>query len=553
MTQKKAVMISISVLLIMLLSSSVFALFESIRGSSTGIPLYDQHKELIDFGLAFTLFIAIAIFAISHIQEPERRRPIKIVAVVIGIILAISAFTSGFSATFLSPFMKQVLFFFLVAGVTYAFIRFFNIEGAGGRIFALLLAAALIWLLFNAVNMSFGNDDMFRSSEVGFTDKAVRWGKGLFGSPVRGLRDRDLIGGEEETKKEICSDGKDNDDDGDVDCADSECKGKKGPSGKTCPVPKGAIGKTLDGIGNFFKGLVPDKVMEIVQGKKEKKERTCDDGRDNDGDGDVDCADKDCDGRKGDGGACQFGKETLCVDGFDNDDEQGADCSDPDCKGEGFCSADGTESSIIGGCKDTKDNDADGLIDCQDPDCISAATNCEQGKETLCHDDMDNDGDGKKDCDDTDCDGKPGKNGGLCAKGKEAEVCNDGIDNDGDTKADCADSDCDGKTGQGGGTCTLGKKETACKDGTDNDGDGKGDCADSDCTADKACKAPPSRPTPAPKSSGISIWTWLLIGVGLLAAVFATYKLFTRRRGGTAQRYAPPPPPPDDEEDDRWG
>jgi hypothetical protein len=57
----------------------------------------------------------------------------------------------------------------------------------------------------------------------------------------------------------------------------------------------------------------------------------CDDGFDNDADGDEDCFDSDCAGDP----ACNF--EWDCSDGFDNDADGLADCNDSDCFGEPGC------------------------------------------------------------------------------------------------------------------------------------------------------------------------------------------------------------------------
>ena len=62
----------------------------------------------------------------------------------------------------------------------------------------------------------------------------------------------------------------------------------------------------------------------------------------------------------------------------------------------------------------------------------------------------------------------------------EAEtVCDDGVDNDLDEFFDCCDSDCDGAIQCGA--------ETQCNDDVDNDCDGTTDCEDSDCNGDSAC------------------------------------------------------------------
>ncbi|MBU0649240.1 hypothetical protein KJ969_04055, partial [Patescibacteria group bacterium] len=78
-------------------------------------------------------------------------------------------------------------------------------------------------------------------------------------------------------------------------------------------------------------------------------------------------------------------KPEICNDGLDNDCDGNADCWDPDCGFEGL-----TERS----CNDGKDNDCDGDIDGADKiDC---------GEED-CHNGVDDDGDGSIDCWDPDC------------------------------------------------------------------------------------------------------------------------------------------------------
>jgi hypothetical protein len=82
------------------------------------------------------------------------------------------------------------------------------------------------------------------------------------------------------SKKEICTDGVDNDGDGRVDCDDPDCA---------------------------------EGCQEI-----------CTDGVDNDGDGRVDCDDPDC----------AEGCQEICNDDVDNDRDGRVDCDDPDCKGK---------------------------------------------------------------------------------------------------------------------------------------------------------------------------------------------------------------------------
>ncbi|ATB44343.1 hypothetical protein CYFUS_009830 [Cystobacter fuscus] len=75
--------------------------------------------------------------------------------------------------------------------------------------------------------------------------------------------------------------------------------------------------------------------------KSEPRESQCGDGRDNDCDGLVDCADPDCGAR-----ACGA---------------QGQTCGGSAC----VCPGGSTERA----CGDGQDNDCDGLVDCRDPDC----------------------------------------------------------------------------------------------------------------------------------------------------------------------------------------
>lgn len=55
-------------------------------------------------------------------------------------------------------------------------------------------------------------------------------------------------------------------------------------------------------------------------------EPVCDDGRNNDFDGNIDLVDADCALPK-----------TICNDGLDNDLDTLVDCLDPDCSGSGYC------------------------------------------------------------------------------------------------------------------------------------------------------------------------------------------------------------------------
>lgn len=95
--------------------------------------------------------------------------------------------------------------------------------------------------------------------------------------------------------KEVCGDNIDNDADGKIDCADSDCQ--------------------------LFPACLP------------ATETSCLDKADADNDGKIDCADSDCATHP----FCL--PETQCADGKDNNMEGLIDCDDPDCAPTAICSA----------------------------------------------------------------------------------------------------------------------------------------------------------------------------------------------------------------------
>ncbi|HOX45378.1 MAG TPA: hypothetical protein PK668_17410 [Myxococcota bacterium] len=96
------------------------------------------------------------------------------------------------------------------------------------------------------------------------------------------------------------------------------------------------------------------------------------------------------------------------------------------------------------------------------------------GEPELCTDLADNDLDGAIDCADADCVADP------ACEGHEF-ICNDNEDNDGDEEYDCFDTDCEASP-----VCLP---EEPCNDNLDNDQDGDTDCWDWDCVSAPACAA----------------------------------------------------------------
>lgn len=145
--------------------------------------------------------------------------------------------------------------------------------------------------------------------------------------------------------------------------------------------------------GDFDAALRDGEVLDarVDAGSVRFAEIYCDDGMDQDEDGDADCADDDCDDaicdamwnrcRDGTCNGCRMAaSETACGDGADEDCDGMRDCVDPECDGM----ACGPDVVCAGGacpcasgftewlCGDATDDDCDGMIDCLDPDCAMA-------------------------------------------------------------------------------------------------------------------------------------------------------------------------------------
>ena len=149
---------------------------------------------------------------------------------------------------------------------------------------------------------------------------------------------------------EVCNNGLDDDGDGAVDCADSDCP--------ACP-------------------------------------EACTNGVDDDGDGLTDCADPDCVAHSSCVGPSY---ELSCTNGVDDDNDGLTDCADPDCVAHSSCVGPSYELSCTNGI----DDDSDGAVDCDDVDCDLDPA-CVVPPVEDCTNNLDDDNDGDVDCDDTDC------------------------------------------------------------------------------------------------------------------------------------------------------
>ena len=290
-----------------------------------------------------------------------------------------------------------------------------------------------------------------------------------------------------------CSNGTDDDGDGDVDCEDSDCFGYH-----YCPE---YCDNGIDDNGNYAVdcqdyGCYGDANCDEV----------CDNGVDDNGDGLVDCqdylcyweasCDEVCDNSVDDNGdnvvdcqdyRCTWDSNCIetCDDGVDNNGNGAVDCQDinycywdsnciEDCSNGVDDNDDGTvdcqdinycywDSNCIEDCSNGVDDNSDGNVDCQDYRC-SWDFNCSE----VCDNGIDDNGNGAVDCQDED----------YCYWSLDCnEICDNGADDDGDGDVDCADSDC-----LGDAVC-----QETCDNGVDDNGDGAVDCQDSDCIFDAAC------------------------------------------------------------------
>ena len=290
-----------------------------------------------------------------------------------------------------------------------------------------------------------------------------------------------------ENTQDLCSNDADDDNDGDVDCEDSECKEMTicNVASSSSPIPEieDSEAECSDGIDNDFDSLMDCADIECqaftfcktqnissstVNPDFEDTSDKCQDTYDNDGDGFKDCADKDCK-------EFIFCKETevenpekpaledtieKCSDNIDNDNDGAKDCVDEGCKNFIMCQEVPSSSSVekpnledtYEKCRDEIDNDFNGYTDCEDENC-KALKFCKQSSSSVlliednfaeCTNKLDDDDDGLIDCQEEEC-----KELGFCQSSSSPpptemtiEECSDDKDNDNDGLVDCSDDDC---------------------------------------------------------------------------------------------------------------
>ena len=121
----------------------------------------------------------------------------------------------------------------------------------------------------------------------------------------------------------------------------------------------------------FIVGLTSGYFVDTVSAAP-PFENKCDDGKDNDGDGAIDCADSDCTADP----ACQTctpteDPEVSCTDGVDNDCNGSTDCDDANCASDPACQTCTVTEDPEVSCSDGVDNDCNGATDCADANCAT--------------------------------------------------------------------------------------------------------------------------------------------------------------------------------------
>lgn len=314
---------------------------------------------------------------------------------------------------------------------------------------------------------------------------------------------------------ENCSNATDDDGDGVIDCADTDC------GGITCRLPAGSVGT----------GACTGGACVCSTGTRER----CDDRADNDCNGKVDCADPGCRGDGGtpcgpnnfhclgDGGCGCLGKVENCLTPEDDDCNGSVNCDEPL---GGVCRPGATglgkPCDLSGHLCSQVINGASTCSVCFVPDggFVEIAEGSAGGASLTCGDLKDNDCDGTPtlpatDCQDPDCNARPcTKTGKVCdlltkdcvCTGPPTEVtCDDGRDDDCDGMTDCADNDCDSDPcDPRGGVCAFATKKCVCSgnggtpeaaEGASTTGDPTcGDSKDNDCDTLVDCGDPNCRP-----------------------------------------------------------
>ena len=225
-------------------------------------------------------------------------------------------------------------------------------------------------------------------------------------------------------------------------------------------------------------------------------EVACADGFDDDGDGQIDCADSDC---ANDPNCTTPNSETDCADGLDDDIDGLIDCSDPDCLGDPACGSTFCQAQAVLPCNSTVSGSSAGGTNQVDnyscsnwpntgPEAVYTLTSPATGTVTVNLSGLTAD----VDLFVTEADGTACDPDACVAASGEYDLSNESLSfsaSAGVTYYVVIDG-WQGATSSFdlSATCPQSTSETVCNDGADDDGDGLTDCADPDCANDPACQ-----------------------------------------------------------------
>ena len=119
----------------------------------------------------------------------------------------------------------------------------------------------------------------------------------------------------------------------------------------------------VEAEGQFVRVSMPGQYLSITElqilspdGEPPLPDEICDNGTDDDEDGDTDCDDADCSEAE----SCQEPPDEVCDNGIDDDQDGAADCDDDDCVAAANCAAPGEPTFVRG------DTNSDGSINLTD-------------------------------------------------------------------------------------------------------------------------------------------------------------------------------------------
>ena len=269
------------------------------------------------------------------------------------------------------------------------------------------------------------------------------------------------------------------------------CSGDSGgPTFMTRNGVEYVIGVTSYGYGEYCEYIdastlvssyYDDFIAKYVSGLPGVEEEDCQNGKDDNGDGLIDCNDY----------HCMF--ETACTpeDCTNKRDDNGdglVDCDDSQCKDHIRCQPEICDNEV--------DDNENGLVDCQDPQCETFLSCIPED----CKNKVDDNGDGFVDCQDPQC-----ENDIIC----QVENCSNGLDDNGDGLVDCQDPQCADYVRCNRENCTNGADDNAnglvdcqdpqcadmticqpedCSNGVDDNANGLVDCKDSQCAEARVCQ-----------------------------------------------------------------